>query len=97
MLSVVPNIVFAPNMTQNAERKQRTQDANTAHFRTQRIFTKQKWIMCRDGFYKKTILHFAFHLNILGYPGLPQHRENREFCLLIFPDWENTVNLPKTI
>ena len=34
MLSVVPNIVFAPNMTQNAERKQRTQDANTAHFRT---------------------------------------------------------------
>ena len=34
MLSVVPNIVFAPNMTQNAERKHRTQNTNTAHFRT---------------------------------------------------------------
>ena len=34
MLSVAPNIVFAPNITQNAERKQRTQDANTAYFRT---------------------------------------------------------------
>ena len=29
-----PNIVFAPNMTQNAERKHRTQNTNTAHFRT---------------------------------------------------------------
>ena len=34
MLSVAPNIVFAPNITQNAERKQRTQNTNTAHFRT---------------------------------------------------------------
>ena len=34
MLSVAPNIVFAPNMTQNAERKHRTQNTNTAHFRT---------------------------------------------------------------
>ena len=34
MLSVVPNIVFVPNIMQNTERKQRTQDANTAHFRT---------------------------------------------------------------
>ena len=34
MLSVVPNIVFAPNITQNAERKHRTQNTNTAHFRT---------------------------------------------------------------
>ena len=34
MFSVVPNIVFAPNMTQNAERKHRTQDANTANFRS---------------------------------------------------------------
>ena len=33
MFSVVPNIVLAPNMTQNAERKHRTQDANTAHNR----------------------------------------------------------------
>ena len=32
MFSVAPNIVFAPNMTQNAERKHRTQDTNTAHF-----------------------------------------------------------------
>ena len=28
---VAPNILLAPNMTQNAERKHRTQDANTAH------------------------------------------------------------------
>ena len=34
MLSVVPNIVFAPNMTQNAERKHRMQNTNTTHFRT---------------------------------------------------------------
>ena len=31
MFSVAPNIVFAPNMTQNAERKHRTQDTNTAN------------------------------------------------------------------
>ena len=30
---MVPNIVFAPNMTQNAERKHRTQNTNTAHIR----------------------------------------------------------------
>ena len=35
MLSVAPNIVFAPNITQNAERKQRTQNTNTAHNRLQ--------------------------------------------------------------
>ena len=29
MFSMAPNILLAPNMTQNAER--RTQDANTAH------------------------------------------------------------------
>ena len=34
MFSVAPNIVLAPNMTQNAERKHRTQDANTAHFQS---------------------------------------------------------------
>ena len=34
MFSVAPNIVFAPNMTHNAERKHRTQDANTANFRS---------------------------------------------------------------
>ena len=34
MFSVAPNIVFAPNMTQNAERKHRTQDTNTANFRS---------------------------------------------------------------
>ena len=33
MFSMVPNILLAPNMTQNAERKHRTQDANTAHNR----------------------------------------------------------------
>ena len=35
MFSVVPNIVLAPNMTQNAERKHRTQDTNTAPIRPQ--------------------------------------------------------------
>ena len=29
--SVAPNIVLAPNMTQNAERKHRTQDTDTAN------------------------------------------------------------------
>ena len=33
MFSVAPNILLVPNMTQNAERKHRTQDANTAHNR----------------------------------------------------------------
>ena len=33
MFSMAPNILLAPNMTQNAERKHRTQDANTAHNR----------------------------------------------------------------
>ena len=33
MFSVAPYIVFAPNMTQNAERKHRTQNTNTAHIR----------------------------------------------------------------
>ena len=33
MFSVAPNIVLVPNMTQNAERKHRTQDTNTAPIR----------------------------------------------------------------
>ena len=33
MFSLAPNILLSPNMTQNAERKHRTQDANTAHNR----------------------------------------------------------------
>ena len=33
MFSVAPNIVLAPNMTQNAERKHRTQDTNIAPIR----------------------------------------------------------------
>ena len=31
---MAPNIVLAPNMTQNAERKHRTQNTNTAHFKS---------------------------------------------------------------
>ena len=34
MFSVAPNIVFVPNMTQNAERKHRTQDTKTANLRS---------------------------------------------------------------
>ena len=34
MFSMVPNILLVPNMTQNAERKHRTQDTNTANFRS---------------------------------------------------------------
>ena len=34
MFSVAPNIVLAPNMTQNAERKHRMQDTDTANFRS---------------------------------------------------------------
>ena len=33
MFSLAPNIVLVPNMTQNAERKHRTQNTNTAHIR----------------------------------------------------------------
>ena len=33
MFSVAPNIVLAPNMTQNAERKHKTQNTNTAPIR----------------------------------------------------------------
>ena len=35
MFSVAPNIVLVPNMTQNTERKHRTQDTNTAPIRPQ--------------------------------------------------------------
>ena len=38
---MAPNIVFVPNMTQNAERKHRTQNTNTAHFRTQLLGTEE--------------------------------------------------------
>ena len=34
MLSMAPNIVFVPNITQNAEHRHRRQDTNTAHFCT---------------------------------------------------------------
>ena len=33
MFSMAPNIVLVPNMMQNAERKHRTQNTNTAHIR----------------------------------------------------------------
>ena len=47
MLSVAPNIVFAPNMTQNAERKHRTQNTNTAPIRPQnRIETQRQPLSC---------------------------------------------------
>ena len=39
MFSVAPNILLAPNMTQNAERKHRTQNTNTAHFRSLKELT----------------------------------------------------------
>ena len=44
MFSVAPNIVLAPNMTQNAERKHRTQDTNTAPIRP------RFWSCSRSGF-----------------------------------------------
>ena len=48
MLSVAPNIVFGPNITQNAERKHRMQNTNTAHFRTWWISTIE-FIVCKIG------------------------------------------------
>ena len=39
MFSVAPNILLAPNMMQNAERKHRTQNTNTAHIRSFRKVT----------------------------------------------------------
>ena len=54
MFSVAPNILLAPNMTQNAERKHRTQDANTAHFRSSfylfYILFKIQAKMCKNDF-----------------------------------------------
>ena len=40
MLSMAPNIVFVPNITQNAEHRHRTQDTNTAHFRSSQAVLK---------------------------------------------------------
>ena len=45
MFSVAPNILLAPNMTQNAERKHRTQDANTAHNRLLLVADPEGWGM----------------------------------------------------
>ena len=46
MFSMAPNIVLAPNMTQNAERKHRTQDTNTANFRSS--FKYLLFLNCRQ-------------------------------------------------
>ena len=51
MFYVAPNIVLAPNMTQNAERKHRTQNTNTAHIR---LHTN---VFCHFGF-KMAVLQF---------------------------------------
>ena len=60
MFSVVPNIVLAPNMTQNAERKHRTQDTNTAPIRphlkglkspSQKTFVNRKeWFFASENY-----------------------------------------------
>ena len=42
-VSMVPNIVLAPNMTQNAERKHRTQNTNTAHIWLPRCVVTHKF------------------------------------------------------
>ena len=42
MFSMAPNIVFVPSMTQNAERKHRTQDTNTANFRSYALLISAK-------------------------------------------------------
>ena len=49
MFSLAPNIVFAPNMMQNAERKHRPQDTNTAHFQSLRFcnFLTNFWTFCQ--------------------------------------------------
>ena len=36
---MAPNIVLAPNMMQNAERKHRMQNTNTAHFESWSYYT----------------------------------------------------------
>ena len=55
MFSVAPNIVLTPNMTQNAERKHRTQDTNTAPIRP-RVRQSLPWgwsylFLCRTIFF----------------------------------------------
>ena len=48
MFSVAPNILLAPNMMQNAERKHRTQNANTAHNRC-KVFNSPPVVVCPGG------------------------------------------------
>ena len=48
MFSVAPNIVLAPNMTQNAERKHRTQNTNTAHFKSSHNLHGWVYIQVKD-------------------------------------------------
>ena len=67
MFSVAPNILLAPNMTQNAERKHRTQDANTAHFRSSdqsRKTTCSLEILCP---YKNTLFKLLTKLLVSLY------------------------------
>ena len=46
MFSMAPNIVLVPNMTQNAERKHRTQNTNTAHIRLRaKLFVDMKFLL----------------------------------------------------
>ena len=65
MLSVVPNIVFAPNMMQNAERKHGTQNTNTAHFRTP-----------TDVFYRDLFVNIEyFNVKFVYNPSPSKHME----------------------
>ena len=66
MFSMAPNIVFAPNMMQNTERKHRMQDTNTAHFQSLKFMFL---VICNDlcHFKLKVIIAvitqgFFFHL-----------------------------------
>ena len=62
MFSVAPNIVLAPNMTQNAERKHRTQNTNTAYFKS-----CQAWLKAIESFsvFPTYILFFGVMIIII--------------------------------
>ena len=64
MFSVAPNIVLAPNMTQNAERKHRTQDANTAHFQSCNISIHH--ILCMHNTISNNSVPFVFYVLVLN-------------------------------
>ena len=84
MFSVAPNILLAPNMTQNAERKHRTQNTNTAHFRSSKmIFFTSDWTKESKKLEKLTKCQNSTFPNFPKF-NLTLHGLNLTLCKIIF-------------